>query len=111
AEGRRPVCPWLGVNDVTVGGALAEKLNRSLAEVADVPPGFVTVMSTGGPAASAGDTAVIDVAELTVKLAAFVAPNLTDVVPVKFVPAMATGVPPPVGPDVGSIPVTVGAAK
>jgi hypothetical protein len=41
-----------------------------------VPPGVVTVTSTI-PAASAGDTAVIDFAEFTVKLVASVEPNLS----------------------------------
>ena len=58
----------------------------------------------------AGEVAVIDVAELTVKLVALVAPNFTAVAPVKLVPAMVTDVPPAVGPDVGEIDVTVGAA-
>jgi len=105
-----PVGPELGVNDVTVGDAVAEKVNRSLADVAEVPPGVATVMSTV-LAPAAGETAVIDVAELTVKLAAGVAPKLTAVVPVKFVPVIATGVPPAVGPDIGFTAVMVGAAK
>ncbi len=46
-------------------------------------------------------TAVIWVAELTVKLAAGVAPNLTAVAPVKLVPVMTTLVPPASGPDAG----------
>ncbi len=54
-------------------------------------------------------TAVIWVAELTVKLAAAVAPNFTAVAPVKLVPVMTTLVPPVAGPDVGARPVTVGA--
>ncbi len=52
---------------------------------------------------------MICVAELTVKLAAAVAPNLTAVAPVKLVPVMTTLVPPVSGPDVGASPVTVGA--
>ena len=60
--------------------------------------------------AAAGDVAVIWVAELTVKLAAAVAPNVTAVAPVKFVPVIVTVVPPAIGPEVGEIDVTVGAA-
>jgi hypothetical protein len=43
----------------------------------------------------AGETAVIDVADVTVKLFALVAPNLTAVVPVKPLPVIVTDVPPP----------------
>jgi hypothetical protein len=58
----------------------------------------------------AGAVAVIDVAELTVKLVAAVAPKVTPVAPVKPLPAMVTVVPPGAGPEVGEIDVTVGAA-
>src|SRR5678816_2751913 len=75
--------------------------------VALVPEGVVTVTSTV-PAACAGDTAVICVALSTVKLAAFVAPNFTDVAPVKPLPVIVTDVPPPVGPLVGLTLDTVG---
>lgn len=57
----------------------------------------------------AGEVAVIDVAELTVKLTALAAPNVTAVAPVKPVPVIVTVVPPLVGPAVGEIDVTVGA--
>jgi hypothetical protein len=82
-------------------------VNRSAADVADVPPGVVTVIST--VPLPAGDVAVIDVAELTVKLVALAAPNFTAVAPVRLVPVMVTDVPPAVGPDVGETLVTVGA--
>jgi len=82
----------------------------SLAEVALVPPAVVTVMSIV-PALPAGVVAVIDVALFTVKLVAFVAPNFTAVAPVKFVPVIATLVPPALGPLVGLTDVTVGAAE
>jgi hypothetical protein len=59
----------------------------------------------------AGEVALIDVAELTVKLVAFVAPNLTAVAPVKLAPVTVTDVPPASGPPVGEIDVTVGRAK
>jgi hypothetical protein len=82
-------------------------VNWSAADVADVPPGVVTLTSiTPVPA---GDVAVIDVAELNVKLAT-VAPKVTVVTPVKLVPVMVIDVPPAVGPAVGEIEVTVGAA-
>ena len=73
-----------------------------------MPPGVVTVTSTV-PALPAGETAVIWVAELKVKLAALVAPNITAVTPVKSVPVMTTEVPPAVGPLVVAREVTVGA--
>jgi hypothetical protein len=68
----------------------------------------VTVISTV-PAAPAGEVALIDVALVTVKLAALVAPKLTDVAPLKFVPVIVTLVAPVVGPDVGLMLVTAGA--
>ena len=82
-------------------------MNWSAADVADVPPAVVTVTSTV-PVAPAGEVAVMDVAELTVNPVALVAPNFTAVAPVKLVPVMVTVVPPPEGPDVGAIEVTVG---
>ena len=81
----------------------------SLAPVALVPPGVVTVMSTV-PAEPAGAVAVIEVALLTVKPVALVAPNLTAVAPVRLVPVIVTLVPPAVGPAVGLTLLTVGAA-
>ena len=56
----------------------------------------------------AGEVAVIEVAELTVKLVALVVPNFTAVAPVRFVPVIVTAVPPGAGPDVGEIDVTAG---
>lgn len=73
-----------------------------------VPPGVVTVTSTVPE--PDGEEAVICVAESTVKVVAAVAPNLMDVTPVKPVPVMTTDMLPAVGPEVGVIDVTVGAA-
>ncbi len=53
---------------------------------------------------------MIWVALLTVKEPAAVAPKLTAVAPVKFVPVMVTLVPPDGGPVFGLTLVTVGAA-
>ena len=77
-----------------------------------VPAGVVTVMSTVA-AVSAGAVAVIDVAELTVKLVAAVVPNMTpaapeDRAPVKLVPVMLTGVPPASNDVTGVTAVTLG---
>jgi hypothetical protein len=53
---------------------------------------------------------VICVSEFTVKLVAFVDPNLTAVAPVKFAPVMVTDVPPEVGPVFGLMDVMKGVA-
>ena len=96
--------PDVGARPVTVGAATKVKVPTDV----PVPPSVVTLTVTDP--APAGEVAVICVAELTVKLVAAVAPNLTAVAPVKLVPVMTTLVPPAVGPDVGASPVTVGAA-
>ena len=67
-------------------------------------------MTFTGPAASAGATAVICMAELTVKLVAATAPNWTAVAPVRLTPVIVTVVPPVVGPELGLTPETVGKA-
>src|ERR1700681_3051905 len=81
-------------------------MNLSAELVALVASGVVTVTST--VPVPAGETAVIDVAELTLKLVAAVGPKSTAVAPVKFVPVMLTDVPPPAGPPFGFTSVTVG---
>ena len=83
-------------------------MNWSAAVVAEVPPTVVTL--TSSVPVPAGEVAVIDVAELTVKPVAAVAPNVTADAPVNPVPVIVTVVPPAVGPEVGEIDVTVGAA-
>jgi hypothetical protein len=70
--------------------------------------GVVTVTSTS-PAEPAGDVAVIDVSETTVKDAAAVEPNETALAPMKPVPVIVTCVPPATGPALGLTPVTPGA--
>jgi hypothetical protein len=99
------VGPALGATEVTVGGAT--KVNWSAALVADVPPSVVTVTSTG-PAAWAGDIAVICVAESTVKDAAAAVPKSTAVAPVRSVPVIVTEVPPAIGPALGATEDTAG---
>ena len=84
-------------------------MNRSPAEVAEVPLDVMTVTSTG-PALPAGEVAVTEVAVLAVT-AAVVAPNLTEVAEVRLVPVMTTLVPPAAGPVVGKMEVTDGAAR
>jgi hypothetical protein len=72
-----------------------------------MPPTVVTVICA--VPVPAGDVAVIEVAEFTVKLAAAVAPKWTAVAPVKLAPVIVTLVPPAVEPLGGFTPVTVGA--
>ena len=64
--------------------------------------------STVVPAVPAGTLAVILVAESTVKLVAFLVPNLTAVAPSRLVPVMTTLLPPTAGPPAGLMAVTVG---
>ena len=71
--------------------------------------GVVTLTFTR-PTGSAGDTAVIDVADLTVKLRALVEPNLTAVAPVKLLPVMVRTAPPDAGPCFADISLMTGPA-
>jgi hypothetical protein len=97
--------PALGLTPVTVGAATY--VNWSLDEVAEVPPGVVTVTSTV-PALSAGEVAVMEPATSFVTLAVVV-PNLTAVAPPRLEPVIVTLVPPAVGPELGATLATVGA--
>ena len=99
--------PEFGATLVTAGGPMKVKTSARL--VALVPPTVVTVTSTA-PAACAGEVAVIWFALFTVNVVAAVAPKLTALAPVKFVPAITTLVPPLEGPELGVTLVTVGAA-
>ena len=74
-----------------------------------MPPAVVTV-TFSVPADPLGAVAVICVALLTVNPLAAVVPKFTAVAPVKPVPVSITVVPPDVGPLVGAIEVTDGAA-
>ena len=82
-------------------------MNSSADVVTVVLPAEVTVTLTV-PADAAGATAVISLAETTVKLVAFLEPNLTAVVPVNPDPDTVTCVPPAKGPEAGDSAVTVG---
>ena len=75
--------------------------------VALVPPGVVTVTSTVPE--PGGASAVTEEVLPTEKEVAGVEPNQTAVTPAKWVPVMVTAVAPPVGPDDGLTPLTVGA--
>ena len=74
-----------------------------------MPPGVVTETLTA-PADPTGVVAVIEVAELIVKVAAAEVPNLTALAEARFFPVMVTEVPPAVVPEVGLIEAIVGAA-
>ena len=81
-------------------------MNVSEAVTALVPPGVVTVTLTAP--VPAGEMAVIAVEDVTVKLVAAVAPNLTDVAPVRLTPVIVTLVPPLWGPVGGASELTAG---
>jgi hypothetical protein len=98
--------PLAGEMLVTVGVAIYVNLSADV--VALVPPGVMTVTSTG-PAEPPGEVAVIWVAEFTVKAVAAVPPNITAVAPVNPVPVIMTPVLPLAGPLAGEMLVTVGA--
>ena len=83
-------------------------MNWSAALVALVPPGVVTLTST--VPTPTGETAVMLVSELNVKLVAAVPPKRTAVTPVNPVPERVSVVLPAVGPEVGLIEVTIGVA-
>jgi hypothetical protein len=75
-----------------------------------VPAGVVTSTSTA-PAACAGLVAVTWESVFTTKPAAAVAPKWTAVAPVNPQPVITTLVPPNKEPEVGAMPVTVGAPR
>ena len=70
-----------------------------------VPPGVVTVTST--VPVPAGDVTVIEVVVSAVTVPV-TEPNFAAVAPPRLVPVMTTEVPPPLEPEVGLMPVTVG---
>lgn len=84
-------------------------MNLSADDVADVPPGVVTVTSTV-PALSVGEVTVIAAADSAVIMPG-VAPKLTAEADERLAPLMVTVVPPAVGPLIGLIPVTEGTPK
>lgn len=67
----------------------------------------MTVIST--VPVPAGDVAVMEVGEFTVKLLAAVLPKVTALAPENLVPVMVTDVPPEIGPAAGAREVMVGA--
>ena len=84
---------------------------KSSAElVEDVIPVVITTTLTV-PAVSAGGVAVSEVDELKLTLVAADVPNSTVDPEAKWVPVIATEVPPAVGPAFGETPVTEGALR
>lgn len=81
---------------------------KSSAAVSGVVPASVVTRTLTTPL-PAGLTAVIWLLAVTMKLVAFTPPNVTPVTVFRFVPVITTVVPPPAAPDVGEIPVIVGA--
>lgn len=69
---------------------------------------MVTVIGTTLFTVPGGETAVIEVELLTVKLVAGVAPHITAVTSIKFTPESVTVVPPVNGPEFGASKVMLG---
>src|SRR5262245_55910266 len=69
-------------------------------DAGDTPLAVATLTLTL-PNTAGGEMAVIELSELTIKLAAGALPKSTAVAPVNPVPAMVTTVPPVVGPKFG----------
>ncbi len=73
-----------------------------------VPPGVVTVISTGPAALAAGAVAVIRPSPTTVNEVAGAEPKFTAVAPFRSLPVRVTTVPPASGPRSGAMPVSTG---
>ena len=84
-------------------------MNWSVEEIALVPFGVVTVISTVPAVLTAGAVADSEVVLMNFRLVAEVLPKVTAVNPVNPVPVMLTVVPPANSPWFGDTPVTVGA--
>jgi len=94
---------------VAVGAAFAAHVN-ALTSDAPCPSGFETITEPT-PALCAGVVPVIVVAFTTVALDSAEPPTVTLAPATKFVPVIATEVPPAAGPEVAAIVVTVGAGS
>jgi len=99
--------PAEGLMLVTAGAP--RYVNWSAEEIAETPPGLLTV-TLAMPIEAIGLTAVIWVAELTVKVLAGIDPKSTAIAVVNPVPLIVTDVPPVAGPIMGLMPVTDGVA-
>ena len=78
--------------------------------MAELAPPAVVTSTLAVPAAPAGVVQVTEVADVTLKEAQAEPPTVMPVAPVRLVPVMVIDVPPAVGPLVGVMAVTVGAA-
>ncbi len=98
--------PPVGLMPVTVGAGIksGELVKRGVGS--EVPEGVVTITSKG-PARPAGEVTEHCVA-VQLPMVAGLAPNVTEVAPVRPVPFTDTEVPPVVGPVPGTTLVTVG---
>ncbi len=103
-----PVLPVPVPSEVTDGAPALVYVNWSPLP-SEAQPALVMTITSTIPAAWAGEVAVIEVAEFTVKLAAASLPKLTAKAPGKLVPVMATLVPPAVVPVLVPRLVTAGA--
>jgi hypothetical protein len=83
-------------------------VNTSAGDVAEVPSGVVTV--TSGVPEPDGEVTVMEPDVSAVTVPGLLAPKSTAVAFSRFDPEMVTPVPPPAGPVVGLMPVTIGAA-
>ena len=99
--------PDVGLIFVTVGAPTY--MNLSFDVTADVPPAVTTRMSTL-PAVPAGLVTTIWLPVSLANVSASTVPNITATALARFAPVIVTLVPPVVGPKVGLIFVTVGAA-
>ncbi len=97
--------PDAGLIPATLG-ALTTYVYLSAGEVAEAPVAVTTVTST--VPVPAGAMATISVA-VSLTIVALLVPKSTAVAPARLAPLIVTDVPPEVGPDVGLIPVTLGA--
>src|SRR5437660_1420229 len=102
-----PDGPLFGFTLVTAG-CTALYVNWSPETVGDVPPEVITRTLTTPGVRVDGETAVIEVGELTTTPVAAVVPKLTEAPVMKLVPVIVIDVPPPDGPDVGLIDVMAG---
>ena len=73
--------PLVGETFLTTTGVSCRYLKRSPGSVALVPPSVVTVTSSVAPGVPAGETAVIEFAELTMRSVALAVPKWTAVAP------------------------------
>ena len=103
--------PTAGLTPVTVGALLsAMKVNPS-AELTGLVPLGPTIVTSTRPAVWAGLCTVIVLSFTTLSAVPLVAPNLTEVAPVKLLPVRVTVVPPWLVPEDGVSPVRAGSGS